>query len=116
MEARKCTNCSQPVSPTAVTCPNCGEKLTPVAQAYYPPGQPMYQSRVPSKDKTVAGLLGILLGGLGAHHFYLGNVGMGILYLIFSWTFIPLFLGVIEGIVYLATNDEKWLQKHPPRY
>ena len=114
MEARKCPNCSQPVSPTATTCPNCGEKLVPVAQGYYP-GQPVYQSSVPSKDKTVAGLLAILLGGLGVHHFYLGNIGMGILYLLFSWTFIPLIVGVIEGIVILSTNDAKWLQKHPMR-
>ena len=96
-----------------MTCPNCGEKLPPVAQAAYY-GQP-YQSRTPSKDKTVAGLLAILLGGLGAHHFYLGHIGMGLLYLLFSWTFIPLIAGIIEGITYLSSNDDKWLQKYPPR-
>jgi len=115
MEARKCPNCSQPVSPTAVACPNCGEKLTPVAQAYYP-GQPMYQSRVPSKDKNVAGILAILLGGIGVHHFYLGNTGLGILYLLFSWTFIPLIVGFIEGITFFLTSAENWLRRHPPRY
>lgn len=69
----------------------------------------------PSKDKTAAALLAILLGGIGAHHFYLGNIILGIVYLLFSWTFIPMIVGVIEGIVYLTTSDENWLQKYPPR-
>lgn len=37
------------------------------------------------KDPTVALLLCLFLGGLGAHHFYMGNVGVGVLYLLFFW-------------------------------
>ena len=33
------------------------------------------------KHKTTALLLCIFLGGIGAHRFYLGQIGMGILYL-----------------------------------
>jgi TM2 domain-containing membrane protein YozV len=36
------------------------------------------------KNKVVAGLLAIFVGGLGIHKFYLGKVGQGILYLLFS--------------------------------
>lgn len=48
------------------------------------------------KDATVAILLAPFLGGLGAHHFYLGNVGIGILYAVFVWTFIPSLIALIE--------------------
>jgi TM2 domain-containing membrane protein YozV len=48
------------------------------------------------RDEVVGVLLAILLGGFGAHHFYLGRVGLGILYIVFSWTGIPWVLGWIE--------------------
>lgn len=51
------------------------------------------------KDVTVGVLLAILLGGIGAHHFYMGNIGLGIAYLVFSWTGIPLIIGLIEGFM-----------------
>ena len=59
----------------------------------------------PRKDKTTAGLLAIFLGGIGAHKFYLGKSGQGILYLLFCWTYIPGILGLIEGIKYLTKNE-----------
>ena len=62
----------------------------------------------PIKSKVAAGLLGIFLGGIGIHKFYLGKVGMGILYILFCWTFIPALVGFIEGIVYLSSNDHNF--------
>ena len=41
------------------------------------------------KDKSTVTLLCLLLGGVGAHHYYLGNTGRGILYTIFAITLIP---------------------------
>ncbi|MFZ3590053.1 TM2 domain-containing protein [Bacillus sp. DJP31] len=64
------------------------------------------------KSKIVAGILGILLGSLGAHKFYLGKIGMGLLYLIFSWTGIPGIIGLIEGILYLVKSDEEFHAKY----
>jgi TM2 domain-containing membrane protein YozV len=46
-----------------------------------------------------------LLGGIGVHKFYLNKVGLGILYIIFCWTFIPALIGLIEGIIYLTQDD-----------
>jgi TM2 domain-containing membrane protein YozV len=60
------------------------------------------------KSKVVAGILGILLGGFGIHHFYLGNIGKGIIYLLFCWTGIPGIIGLIEGILYLIKTDEEF--------
>lgn len=64
------------------------------------------------KSKVVAGILAILLGGLGIHKFYLGKVGWGLIYLLFSWTSIPMFLGFIEGIIYLTMSDKDFEAKY----
>lgn len=57
--AAYCPNCGQPTMPNAAVCTTCGCALNmaPAANA---------------KSKLVAGLLGIFLGGLGIHNFYLG--------------------------------------------
>jgi TM2 domain-containing membrane protein YozV len=57
------------------------------------------------KSRVTAGLLGILLGGLGIHKFYLNKVGLGVLFILFSWTLIPSLIGLIEGIIYLTQDD-----------
>ena len=66
------------------------------------------------KSKSTAAILAILLGDFGAHKFYLGKPGSGILYLVFFWTFIPGLIGVIEGIIYLTMNDQEFVQKYDP--
>lgn len=48
------------------------------------------------KNPDVAFALNAFLGGVGAHHFYLGNVGRALLYLFFFWTFLPLLISVFE--------------------
>jgi TM2 domain-containing membrane protein YozV len=58
------------------------------------------------KSKIIAGILGILIGGWGAHKFYMGKIGMGILYICLCWTGIPSLVGLIEGIIYLVESDE----------
>lgn len=64
------------------------------------------------KDKVAAGILAILLGGIGVHKFYLGKPIQGIFYFLFCWTYIPTILGVIEGIVYLCENKETFDSKY----
>lgn len=78
-------------------------------QPYGHPHAPVYYN---PKNKVVAGLLGIFLGGLGIHKFYLGRVGWGIVYVLFCWTYIPAFIGFIEGIVYLASNEQSFHMKY----
>lgn len=49
------------------------------------------------KDATTGVLLAILLGGFGAHRFYLGEIGWGVVYLLFGWTGIPVLAGFVEA-------------------
>jgi hypothetical protein len=64
------------------------------------------------KDKTTAGVLALLLGGVGAHKFYLGQTGAGIVYLLFCWTLIPGIVGFIEGISLLTMNQAMFDLRH----
>lgn len=64
--------------------------------------------------KIVAGILGILLGGLGIHKFYLGYTTAGIIMLVVSIVScgfvapIISIIGLIEGILYLTKSDEEF--------
>ena len=53
----------------------------PVEQAYHYAPVHNYSTRS-DKDRVVALLLCLFLGYFGAHHFYVGRIGMGILYLL----------------------------------
>lgn len=121
-----CPSCGANVGINDLECKYCGEKLTPPVSAQpqqsHPTAEPQqviqqyfYESPAsavnpnwPVKSKTTAGILGILLGGLGIHKFYLGKPGMGILYILFCWTYIPAIAGLVEGIIYLTQSDEKF--------
>ena len=94
-----CSSCGEIIKKEAEICPKCG-----VRQKRHSYGE--------KKNKITAGLLAILLGTFGAHKFYLGDTGIGILYLCFFWTWIPTILGVIEGIIYLTKSDEEFEAKY----
>ena len=56
-----------------------------------------YQMTAVQKDEVLGVLLAVFLGSFGLHHFYLKQNGLGILYLIFFWTGIPGFIGLVEA-------------------
>jgi TM2 domain-containing membrane protein YozV len=56
----------------------------------------MQQYEAVRRDEVVGVLLALFLGCFGVHHFYVGRVGLGVLYCCFCWTGIPAILGVIE--------------------
>ena len=68
------------------------------------------------KNKLAAALLAIFLGDFGAHKFYLGKPGTGLIYLLLFWTGIPAVIGVIEGIIYLLSSEEDFQRKYSKRY
>ena len=97
MEDKKfCSNCGAKVDPKAEICPKCGVRMI----------------KIDGKSKTTAGILALLLGGLGAHKFYLGKGWQGILYLLFCWTYIPTIAALIEGVIYLTMSDIEFERKY----
>lgn len=67
-----------------------------------------------SKDKLVAGLLGIFLGSLGIHKFYLGYTKEAVIMLVVSLLTCGIgasimgVIGLIEGIIYLSKSEEEF--------
>jgi TM2 domain-containing membrane protein YozV len=126
----KCPQCGASVDAGARECKYCGEafavnvpaqpvvqpqpQVVFVQQGMAQPTSP-YSPNWPIKSKVAAGVLAILLGGIGVHKFYMGKIGMGVLYLLLCWTGIPAIIGVIEGIIYLTSNDHNFQIKHRVR-
>ncbi|MEN9611455.1 MAG: hypothetical protein RLZZ628_2269, partial [Bacteroidota bacterium] len=67
------------------------------------------------KNKTTAGLLSVFLGVFGVQFFYLGNFGLGIMAVAFTfshlakWSFI---IGLIQGIILLTMDKEEFDKKY----
>ncbi len=75
--SRYCWNCKNPTDANAAFCARCGAQLN---SAF---GQASCaQANPESKSKIAAGLLGIFLGGLGIHNFYLGYTGKAVVQLV----------------------------------
>ena len=100
LERKFCQGCGEPTDPRQVLCVKCGVALAAAGGA---------------KSKVLAGLLGIFLGSLGVHKFYLGYARAGAIMLavallggIFTGGVIFWMVGavgVVEGIIYLTRSD-----------
>lgn len=116
-----CRECGGGVSPKALMCPKCGaptgvgemsNPATPFQVTFPTQIHEPRRSRGEPKSKIVAAVLALVVGGLGAHHFYLGNPVMGIVYLLFCWTLVPAVAAFIEAIMYLSMSDAAFDQKY----
>ena len=121
-----CPFCAEPIKASAKKCRHCSEtidvtmrKAEEAIRASERQGNVYMNAAVshggyvrPPKSRVVAIILALLLGGLGAHKFYLGRVGSGILYLLFCWTFIPAVISFIEAIVYAVSSEEAFHYKY----
>lgn len=63
------------------------------------------------KDKTVAALIALFLGWIGIHKFYLGESGLGIIYILFSWTGIPAIIAFFECIGLFLMSEQAFNAK-----
>ena len=99
-----CLNCGVKAGNGDLFCPNCGKETNPNADFCVNCGMQLKNLAVNGKSKVAAGILGILLGGLGIHRMYLGYVGIGILQLFLSifTCGISSLWGFIEGILILC--------------
>lgn len=80
----------------------------PQGPVYYPDMQ------IGTKSKTTAGVLALLLGGLGVQYFYLDKVGGGFITILLSivtcgtWSI----LTFIQGILMLCMSNEEFYRKY----
>ncbi|WP_291073838.1 TM2 domain-containing protein [Empedobacter sp. UBA5987] len=63
-----------------------------------------------SEKKLIAGILGILVGYLGIHKFYLGYTKEGVIQIIATFVTFGFagLIGFIERIIYLTKSDEEF--------
>jgi TM2 domain-containing membrane protein YozV len=100
VDEKFCSDCGTAIKLKAEICPNCGVRQLPKP------------APACGKSRVVAALLAFFLGGLGVHKFYLGQIGLGLLYLVFCWTFIPALVAFVEFIIFLVMSDEAFNKKY----
>ncbi len=64
------------------------------------------------RQKKVAILFCFLLGGGGGHKFYLGEYFLGLVYLIFCWTFIPALISIVDLVNLILISPEDFNSKY----
>ncbi len=95
-----CRGCGAHIHESAPACPKCGAE------------QRAHRPAAGATEKVTAALFALLLGGFGAHKFYLRRWVQGILYLLLCWTFIPAIIAFIEGIIYLTMSDAEFQRRY----
>ena len=106
-DEKYCSECAAIINAKAEICPKCG-----VRQMAAPSSSPLGHTSANGKNKVVAGMLALFLGGIGAHKFYLGKGIQGVLYLVFCWMFIPAIIGFVEGLNYLLMSEKTFFQRY----
>ena len=129
--ANFCTKCGSKLELNDTVCPNCGAlikgrvvKEEVVAEKVEDTKSEENKNsnsntinnntyNPQAKNKVVAGLVGIFLGGFGVHNFYLGYTGKAVAQLLITvlsccmLSFVSSIWGFIEGILILTGNINK---------
>lgn len=125
-----CLQCQAPL-PTIGSQPTGYQAQTDYQQPYQPgyqpiqPPTPMYGQALNqdwqkqgADKKILAGILGIVIGGLGIHKFILGYQKEGLTMLLvsvlscFTLAGVMHVIGIIEGIMYLTKSDEEFVRTY----
>ena len=69
-----------------------------------------YKYERQKKSVSTYAILAFFLGGFGVHKFYFGQIGLGVLYAIFVWTFIPSIIALVETFLSRYTVEAKNIQ------
>jgi len=65
-----------------------------------------------TRSKTAAALFALFLGWAGIHRFYLGQVGLGILYFCLMFFGISFVLGIIDAVVFFGMDEQTFDRKY----
>lgn len=68
------------------------------------------------KNKNVAAILAFFGGFVGLHRFYLGQIGLGVVYALLFVTGISVILGILDGIIFLTMDQQVFDAKYNRRY
>ena len=136
-ETAACPFCESEIPPSAKKCRHCGEWVsrgclacgTPIKDQWAARGfcadcedkgstgaslQPSPETlNVPvyygeQKSRSISIGLALVLGGIGAHKFYLDKPGKGFLYMLFCWTGIPTMIGLWDAAKYIWMSEEEF--------
>lgn len=100
--AKFCTNCGAELNEEQDICLKCGVKVNKNS------GGGNVNRDPNAKSKMAAGLLGIFLGAIGVHNFYLGYTGKAVAQLLITvlscgiLSVVSAVWGLIEGIMILS--------------
>lgn len=126
-KAVACTACGVPPKIEKKFCPNCGTSTQPLQAMCTSCGVSLAKgpgggATAGEKTKVAAGLLGIFLGSLGVHKFYLGYKKEGLIMLLVTLvggiitcgvaSGIVSIIGLVEGIIYITKTDEEFEQTY----
>ncbi len=106
-----CPNCGAEINEGADICLKCGKKITDTNSNN--------GSNPNGKSKIAAGLLGIFLGALGVHNFYLGYTSKAVAQLLMTVLtcgilgVVSEIWGLIEGILILTGSIDKDASGNP---
>ena len=106
-----CTNCGQELNENVKFCLNCGMEINKKEEKVVAESTIKNTStnqNTENKSKITAGLLGIFLGSIGVHNFYLGYTGKAVAQLLITvlscgaLSVISSVWGLVEGILILT--------------
>ena len=115
-----CKHCGAKIPEDAVVCTACGRQVETVRSEAAQPSVVIQNNNANTnvnqnvnaggrygnpKNQWVAFLLCLFLGGIGAHKFYEGKIGMGILYLFTGGLFL---IGAIIDLIVLLTKPNPY--------
>lgn len=126
----QCRECGKEISAAASVCPHCGApvikeifcskcgKKIPENSEFCPecgcPLRPATPGNSGKKDRVTTALLGIFLGSIGIHYFYLGKTTAGLITILLSICSCGIWglLMFIQSIIILTMNDEDFTEKY----
>lgn|GEM_PF-2278624 len=101
MSQRTCPHCGSVQSSFTWKCSQCGVRMSfgPRTPTLAPP------------QRKVAVALAMLLGVVGAHHFYMGRRPLGYLSVVLCWSGYSALLGFIDGVRMAFMSDAEFLME-----